>query len=96
MEATGHLAGMNGDVVEEAIAILETDGGALSSGERVVLMVAWAFWNSAQQATLADIVYLLDPGNLRAVATLMLALARGGPAIDQWIAAMDDAWLNPR
>lgn len=81
---------------DEAVALLDAGGGPLSSGERVVLMVAWAFWNSAEQATLADVVYRLDTRNLGAVATLMLAVAHGQHAIDQWIAAMDSAAMNRR
>ena len=73
---------------EEAIAHYEAGGRPLSSGERVVLLTAWAFWNSADKVVLADVVYRLDGKNLRAVATLMLALAAGGHAIDEWIAAM--------
>jgi hypothetical protein len=75
---------------EEAIALFEAGGGPLSSGERVMLLAAWAFWNSAEKATLADVVYRLDDKNLRAVAALMLALAQGGPAIDEWIATMEE------
>lgn len=74
---------------DEAIALFEAGGGPLSSGESVVLLSAWAFWNSAEKATLADVVYRLDDKNLRAVATLMLAVAGGGHAIDEWLAAME-------
>jgi hypothetical protein len=74
----------------EAIALLEARGGPLSSGERVVLFAAWAFWNGADNATLADVIYRLDDTNLRAIATLMLALAQGAHAIDQWIAASEN------
>jgi hypothetical protein len=73
----------------EAIEILDAQGGPLSSGERVVLFAAWAFWNGATDATLADVIYRLDDTNLRAIATLMLALAQGGHAIDKWIAASE-------
>jgi hypothetical protein len=73
----------------EAIEILDAHGGPLSSGERVVLFASWAFWNGAVNATLADVIYRLDATNLRAIATLMLALAQGGHAIDQWIAASE-------
>jgi hypothetical protein len=75
---------------EEAIALFEAGGGPLSSGERVMLLVTWAFWNSAEKATLADVVYRLDDNNLHAVATLMLALAHGAAALDEWIAAMNE------
>lgn len=74
----------------EAIDIIEAQGGPLSSGERVVLFAAWAFWNSASNATLADVIYRLDDTNLRAIATLMLALAQGDHAIDRWIAVHTD------
>jgi hypothetical protein len=74
----------------EAIEILEAHGGPLSSGERIVLFAAWSFWNGADNATLADVIYRLDDSNLRAIATLMLALAQGGHAIDQWIAAREN------
>jgi hypothetical protein len=73
----------------EALATLDAGGGPLSSGERVVLFAAWAFWNSAPQASLADVVYRLHTSNLRAIARLMLALADGGHAIDGWITAME-------
>jgi hypothetical protein len=75
---------------EEAISLFEAGGGPLSSGERIILLAAWAFWNSAEKAVLADVIYRLDDKNLRAVATLMLAVADGGGAIDEWIAAMEE------
>ena len=81
---------------DESVASLQAGGGPLSSGERVVLQVAWAFWNGAEQATLADVVYRLDGGNLRAVAMLMLAVARGANAIDEWIAGMERPGLIRR
>ncbi len=81
---------------DEAAAVLEAGGGPLSSGERVVLRVAWAFWNSAEQATVADVVYRLDSRNLRATATLMLAVARGPHAIDEWITTTEGIALNRR
>jgi len=74
----------------EAIALLEAGGGPLSSGERVVLFAAWAFWNGTGNATLTDVVYRLDAPNLRGIATLILALAQGGHAIDQWIATCEN------
>ena len=73
----------------EAIALFEAGGGPLSSGERVVLFAAWAFWNGEGNATLADVIYRLDPSNLRTIATLMLALDQGGHAIDRWIASCE-------
>ena len=74
----------------EAIALFEAGGGPLSSGEQVVLFAAWAFWNGDCNATLADVIFRLDPSNLRTIATLMLALGQGGHAIERWIATCQD------
>jgi hypothetical protein len=75
---------------ETAVALMEANGGPLSSGERIVLLAAWAVWNGHDGARLADVVYRLDGRNLHALGTLMLAVAAGGHAIDAWIAAMED------
>lgn len=75
---------------ENAIALMEANGGPLSSGERIVLLSAWAVWNSHDGARLADVLYRLDAPNLHAIATLMLAAAHGGAAIDEWIGAMEE------
>ena len=74
---------------DEATALFEAGGGPLSSGERVVLLAAWAFWNSAETVPLADVIYRLDEKNTCAIATLMIAVVQGGHAIDAWIVAME-------
>lgn len=74
---------------EQAIEIMEANGGPLSSGERVVILAAWAFWNGHAGVTFADVIERLDGPNLRAIAGLMAALASGGAAIDQWLAGID-------
>jgi hypothetical protein len=74
---------------EAAIEIMETGGGPLSSGERIMVLAAWAFWNGHGGATVADVIERLDGPNLRAIATLMLALDRGGVAVDQWVTGIE-------
>jgi hypothetical protein len=77
----------------EAIQIMEANGGPLSSGERVVALAAWAFWNGHDGVSFADVVERLDGRNLRAVAGLMAALASGGTAIEEWIIhAENELW----
>jgi len=76
---------------DEAIALFEAGGGPLSSGERIMLMVAWAFWNGAEQSKLADVIHRLDETNLHAISTLMLALAHGAEHVDAWITEMERA-----
>ena len=74
---------------EVAIEIMEANGGPLSSGERIVILAAWAFWNGCGGVSFADVIERLDGPNLRAIAGLMQALSSGGAAIDQWLATLE-------
>ena len=76
---------------ETAIALMESNGGPLSSGERIVLLAAWAVWNSHDGARFADVIYRLDGRNLVAIGTLLIAVASSGAAIDTWLEKMDPA-----
>ncbi len=60
------------------------DGGGLSSGEMIMLQVAFDFWNGEGGAKLADVCYRLDTSNTVAVATLLSAVAKG--TVNEWIA----------
>ncbi|MCW5831344.1 MAG: hypothetical protein KIS78_02670 [Labilithrix sp.] len=70
----------------EAGALLDANGGPLSSGERVMLLAAWAFWNGSGGLTLAEILASLDPERAEALCFLVLATKHGANAIDDWIA----------
>jgi hypothetical protein len=69
---------------ERAVELVESNGGPLSSGERVMLLAAWAFWNGRGDLVLADVAHRLDSGNLAAVGSLLVALAQGEHEIDEW------------
>ena len=69
-----------------AVAMLESNGGALSSGERVMVLTAFALWNSDQSISFADIAYGLDAKRLTVLATLLQAMAQG--RVDAWLAKM--------
>ena len=58
----------------------------LSSGERVLLLVAWALWNNSTPRILfADVVHSLSGDNLAFLGGLLVALAGGSEAIDGWL-----------
>ena len=57
----------------EACALLERDGGYLSSGERVLLLAAFDLWNGSGGCRVADLLETLDGPRLRAVCTALLA-----------------------
>lgn len=84
----GHLWTSDGPT-PQAVFLLQVDGGPLSSGERIVFLAAWAFWNNARNVTLADVALRLDAKNTAAIASLMLAAAHGSAAIDNWLAAAE-------
>jgi hypothetical protein len=69
----------------QAMSLLERDGGPLSSGERMVLLVAWSIWNGSGHLSLSDVLHQLDGISLAMLGKLLLAAAQGGGAIDAWI-----------
>jgi hypothetical protein len=71
----------------QALALLEADGGPLSSGERVLLLAAFALWNGSGRLTFADILARLDGPPLEALCSLVVAMKRRPSDVDAWIAA---------
>jgi hypothetical protein len=71
---------------EEASDLLAADGGPLSSGERVVFLAAWAFWNGSGGLTLAEILERLDGEPTEVLCFLVMASKYGADAVDDWLA----------
>jgi hypothetical protein len=69
----------------EATELLESDGGPLSAGERVMLLSAWAFWNGSGGLTLAEVVGRLDRERAQALCLLIMACNAGADAVDDWV-----------
>jgi len=65
---------------DEAISILRANGSPLSSGERTMLLVAFALWHGNQSLAFVELLGL-DDDRLRLVASLLLALA-GSPKLN--------------
>ena len=61
---------------ETAVSYLEQDGGPLSSGERVLLLCAFAIWNGNEKLPFADL-FNLDDDRLGALARFLVAYPRG-------------------
>ena len=70
---------------EEAQRLLAENGGALSGGERVMLLVAWALWNGSGMLTLAELLQEMDGEHLAAVGTLLSSLSFGADGVDDWL-----------
>lgn len=68
-----------------AIEYWRADGGPLSSGERVVFLLAWAAWNGGGGLPVDALLASLSPRILVAVGHLLVAYAQGADAIDEWI-----------
>jgi hypothetical protein len=66
--------------------LAERDGAFLSSGERLVLLVAWSLWNGCSHVTVGEVFFNLDSTSLAMLGKLMIAGARGSEAIDEWLA----------
>jgi hypothetical protein len=70
----------------EARELLGANGGSLSSGARVVLLAAWAFWNGSGGITLADVIARLEGEPAEALCFLVMATKHGADAVDDWLA----------
>lgn len=67
----------------DALDLLAADGGPLSSGERIWLFVVFDVWNGEAHTRLDRVLYSLDNTRLRALGSLLLAMANG--QIDGWL-----------
>ncbi len=63
---------------DEACRLLQDAGGPMSHGEILMLRVAFDVWNGHGKATVADLMAVLDDGNLRAV---LAAIAASRPGV---------------
>lgn len=70
---------------QEAVTILNDDGGVASSGERVLLLIAGEIWDYSTGLKFGEL-FRLDSVRLKLVATLLAALASGPRAVDEWLA----------
>jgi hypothetical protein len=76
----------SGGPTAHAVELLEADGGPLSSGERIVLLAAFAFWNGGGGLRLAEIIEVLDVGPSEAICSLVVAVKLGADAVEDWLA----------
>ena len=67
--------------------LAEHGGGPLSSGERLLLLVAWSLWSACNHVTVGEAFYNLDGTSLVMLGKLMIAAGQGGgDAIEAWLA----------
>jgi hypothetical protein len=72
---------------EEAARVVAQSGAALSSGEWLLLRVAFDLWNGRGGADFGRVVHTLGSEPLAALGTLLVAVSQpDDPAIDAWIA----------
>jgi len=69
-----------------AVELLEQDGGAFSSGERTMLLAAWALWSGNSPTLRFDALLRLDNANTEALCSLLAVITQGDAAIEAWIA----------
>ena len=79
----------------KAVVLFEADGGPLSSGERIMLLAAFAFWNGEGSLLLVDVIGLvdgierLDVKHVDALSSLLIAHKYGAEAVDTWLATYE-------
>ena len=71
---------------EEAARVVEQYGGALSSGEWLLLRVGFDLWNGQGHADFGRMLGTLGPVPLGVLGSLLVAMRNTDPAaIDRWI-----------
>jgi hypothetical protein len=80
---------------DKACQLLEDDGGPMSSGEVLLLRVAFDIWNGGGGAKVGDLLSTLDERNLRAV--VVAISARDGslfssPSLDEALNSGDGSY----
>jgi ABC-type transport system involved in cytochrome bd biosynthesis fused ATPase/permease subunit len=73
---------------KRAVEMIE-QGSPLSSGEDLMLRIAFDLWNARGNATVGRVCAVLDDDHTEAVCSLLIARARGGQAIVNWLARYD-------
>ncbi len=68
-----------------AIELLEQDGGPFSSGERTMILAAWALWSGKAPTLRFDALLGLDNANTEALCSLLVVLTHDEAAIEAWI-----------
>jgi hypothetical protein len=71
---------------DRATELREEDGATLSSGERTMLLAAWAFWNGNAPTLRFDALLGLDNANTEALCSLLVVITQDEAAIEEWIA----------
>lgn len=69
-----------------AVELVEKDGGVLSSGERTMILAAWALWSNHESTLRFDALLGLDTANTEALCSLLVVVRQGPAAIDAWLA----------
>jgi hypothetical protein len=80
---------------EVAVSLLKRNGGPLSAGERIMLLTAWNIWNGRGEVNLGDAVHRLDNDNLRALGSLMIAIATEPGGVNEWLKQMETRTGTP-
>lgn len=56
-----------------------------SSGERALLRATFAIWNASNSCELGELLVSLDKEALAALGALLVAIANGPRAVDEWL-----------
>lgn len=71
------------------LAVSWLESSPLSSGERVLLLLAFAIYNGEGGLTVGALLGTLSASHLSWVASLFSAIADGADAVDRWLASQE-------
>ncbi len=67
------------------LALKHRERSPWSSGERALLRATFALWNPSNQCDLGDLLCSLDSEALSAIGLLLVSIANGPDAVDEWL-----------
>lgn len=68
-----------------AISLAERDGGGMSSGEKIMFLLAWHIWTHEPVSLQFADIFRLSPERQKLIGSFIIASSSGSDALDEWI-----------
>ena len=78
----------------KAEGLLLENGGTLSAGQRVLVLLSWVLWKTPLDPTrlkVSELIGALDQENLNLVGSLLVAVSDGPVALEDWLTVNERA-----
>lgn len=74
-----------------AISLAERDGGGMSSGERIIFLIAWNIWTGDPVSLQFSDIFRLGADRQKMVGSFLIASSDGSESLDEWVKVWGDS-----